>query len=411
MNEFDIVVIGAGAAGIAAAHAARAAKLTCQVLEANDRVGGRAFTDTASLSQPFDHGCQWLHAASINPLVPLADRLGIRYSKPPFAFRIHDGRWWLNDTLVAEFVAAMQAAYGRMDEVGRAGNDVAAATCLDPADRWTAAFRRNYTSYMAAPPEEVSVYDTSRFAHTDENWPVDDGFGSLFQRLAEGHEIRTHCPAKSVDWGSDQIMVGTPQGMLFARAVIVTVSTAVLAAERVKFFPLLPDWKQAAIAQVPLGFAEKIALEFQPDPFLGLETHFAVMDWAGAPPGGFLVHPFGRPVATLFLGGATARDLATGPEEAAVDFAKETLKTLFGADVARKVTRSKATRWAAEPLVGGAYSVLRPGGGEARAQLAEPVADRLFFAGEATSPDAFSTAHGAWQSGFAAVAAVKKVLG
>lgn len=206
-------------------------------------------------------------------------------------------------------------------------------------------------------------------------------------------------------------MVGTNQGMLFARAVIVTVSTAVLAAERLKFFPLLPDWKQAAIAQVPLGFAEKIAFEFQADPFIGLETHYAVMDWEGAPPGGFLVHPFGRPVATLFLGGATARELGSGPEEAAIDYATENLKKLFGADIARKISRSKTTRWSGDPLIGGAYSVLQPGGGEARATLAEPVADKVFFAGEATSPDAFSTAHGAWQSGIDAVARIRKVLG
>lgn len=411
MNEFDIVVIGAGAAGIAAAHAARDAKLTCQVLEANDRVGGRAFTDTASLSHPFDHGCQWFHSASINPLVPLADRLGIRYSKPPFTFRIHDGKWWLNDNLTDEYVATMQAAYERMDQVGKAGNDVAAATCLDPANRWTPVFSRNYASYMSAPPSEVSVYDTARYAHTEENWPVDDGYGTLIARLAEGHDIRLTCRAKSVDWGGDQVMVGTPQGMLFARAVIVTVSTAVLAADRLKFFPLLPDWKQQAIAQLPLGFAEKTTFQFEPDPFVGLETHYAVMDWPDAPAGGFLIRPFGRPVATLFLGGPMARDLGLQPEDTVIDYAKEQLKTLFGAEILRKITRSKTTRWTAEPLIGGAYSVLKPGGGEARAALAEPVADKVFFAGEATSPDAFSTAHGAWQSGIDAVAAVKKVLG
>jgi monoamine oxidase len=255
MNEFDIVVIGAGAAGIAAARAAREAKLTCQVIEANDRVGGRAFTDTASLSRPFDHGCQWLHSASINPLTAFADRFGMRYSKWNFSFRIHDGSWWLNDTLADDYMASMHAAYERMDQAGKAGRDVAAGTCLDPKDRWTELFSRNYTSYMSAPPSEVSVYDTSRYAQTDENWPVDDGYGALIARLAEGQEIRLMCRAKSVDWGGDQIMVGTPDGMLFARAVIVTVSTAVLAAGRVKFFPLLPDWKQAAIAQTPLGFA------------------------------------------------------------------------------------------------------------------------------------------------------------
>ena len=106
-----------------------------------------------------------------------------------------------------------------------------------------------------------------------------------------------------------------------------------------------------------------------------------------------------------------AQDLGTGPAEAAIDYAKENLKKLFGADILKKITRSMMTRWTADPLIGGAYSVLTPGGGEARAALAEPVADKVFFAGEATSANAFATAHGAWQSGIDAVEAVKKVLG
>ena len=81
------------------------------------------------------------------------------------------------------------------------------------------------------------------------------------------------------------------------------------------------------------------------------------------------------------------------------------------ANIARKIARSKTTRWSGDPLIGGAYSVLKQGGGEARATLAEPIADKLFFAGEATSPNAFATAHGAWQSGSDAVAAVKQALG
>jgi monoamine oxidase len=410
-NEFDLIIIGAGVAGIAAAHAARDAGLNAIVLEAQDRVGGRAFTDFESFSQPFDHGCQWLHAASINPLRPIADRLGFRYRRGEIDFRIHDGHWWLNDSIAAEYAAMYTATYERIDAAGKAGEDVSCESRIDPASRWAQLFRQSFAPYISAEPRNASTFNLARYADTGENWPVEDGLGALVKALAEevkrSIEIRLSCPVKSIDWGSQDVMVGTLDGMLFAKAALVTVSTAVLAGERLKFFPLLPDWKHEAIAKLPLGYAEKIAFEFTGDPFLGLETHFAMMDWPDAPMGTFHIHPFDRPMATLYLGGVQCRDLALAGEAAMLAYGRETLAKLFGADILRDVRASKATGWTTNACIGGAYSVLVPGGGEARAALAQPIEDKLFFAGEATSPDAFQTAHGAWQSG---LDAMKRIL-
>ena len=123
------------------------------------------------------------------------------------------------------------------------------------------------------------------------------------------------------------------------------------------------------------------------------------MDWPEGPTASFNIHPFDRPMATLYTGGELARGLGLAGEAAMIDYAKDLLGKLFGAEVVREITRAKATRWTADPCIGGAYSVLVPGGGEARSALARPLSGKLFFAGEATSADAFSTAHGAWQSG------------
>jgi monoamine oxidase len=406
-NEYDLIIIGAGAAGIAAAHAARDAGLNAIVLEAQDRVGGRAFTDYEAFSLPFDHGCQWLHAASINPLRPIADRLGFRYRRGEIDFRIHDGDWWLNDTIAAEYAAMYTATYERIDTIGKAGEDVSCESCIDPASRWAQLFRQSFAPYISSEPRNASTFNLARYKDTGENWPVEDGLGALVKTLAEevkrSVEIRLSCPVKSIDWGSEAIMVGTLDGMLFAKAVLVTVSTAVLAGERLKFFPLLPDWKHEAIAKLPLGFAEKIAFEFTGDPFAGLESHFAMMDWPDAPMGSFHIHPFDRPMATLYLGGVQCRDLALAGDEAMLDYGRETLTKLFGADILKDIRGAKATGWTTNACIGGAYSVLVPGGGEARAALAQSLDDKLFFAGEATSPDAFQTAHGAWQSGLDAM--------
>jgi len=410
-SEYDLIIIGAGAAGIAAAHAARDAGIRAIVVEAQDRVGGRAFTDFESFSEPFDHGCQWLHAADINPLTPLAEQLGFRYRRDPIQFRIHDGDWWVNDRIVADYHVMSEATYGRMHEEGNAGHDIAASACIDPKSRWAKLFRQGFTPYISTEPEHVSVFDISRDGNTGVNWPVASGMGALIAALANqverAVEIRLSCPVKSIDWGSDGVMVGALDGMLFAKACLVTVSTAVLAGERLKFFPLLPDWKQQAIAQLPMGFAEKVGFEFKDDPFAGLDMHFALMDWPDGPTAAFNVHPFDWPMATLYSGGELARDLAHAGSDAMIEHARGLLSRLFGAAVLKDIVRAKATGWTINPYIGGAYSTLRPGGGEARAALAQPLAEKLFFAGEATSPDAFATAHGAWQSG---LGAVKQIL-
>jgi monoamine oxidase len=406
----DLVIVGAGAAGLAAARAAREAGLNIEVVEAAARIGGRGYTDMTSFPAPFDMGCQWLHAASINPYTKAADALGFRYRKDPFVYRIHDGKWWLNDQMVAEYGASLGATYDRIAALGDAGKDVPAAEAIDPADPWGPLFRRAYTGYMAWPPEEVSTYDTSRFRFTEEDWPVEDGYGALVAAEGADIEVNLDCPVKSIDWGSDEVMVGTAKGMIFCRAVLVTVSIGVLQAERIKFFPLLPDWKLDAMGRIRMGHAEKVGFWLKRDIFAGMGPHFTMLNWDGAPTAGFVCKPFDRPMLALFASGPFARDLFAQGADAAIAEAKVLAAKVFGADVLKEITAAKATNWVSDPLTLGAYSVLSPGGGEARAELARPVENRVFFAGEATSVDGFSTAHGAYNSGLAAVASIAKAL-
>src|ERR1700742_2517844 len=95
MSDVDLIIIGAGAAGLAAARTARETGLTCHLLEASHRIGGRAYTEELAPGIPFDLGCHWMHSASLNPFVPIADRLSFHYRKNgawrPNAFK--DGRW------------------------------------------------------------------------------------------------------------------------------------------------------------------------------------------------------------------------------------------------------------------------------------------------------------------------------
>jgi len=409
-SSCDLVIIGAGAAGLAAADAAAKAGLRVKLLEAMDRIGGRAFTDTVSLPTPFDHGCQWLHSAGINPFREEADKRGFRYWKMPFNIRIHDGKRWLSDDATEAYWAFVHATFNRIKAAALAGDDRAAAAFVDPDNPWARLFARDYAGYLAASPAHSSAYDTGRYNNTQEDWPVENGYGALIAATYAHVPVHLNCPVESIDWNGSEITVGTANGVILCRAALVTVPISILKEGRLNFLPQLPDWKCHAIDRIEMGYAEKVAFWLKRDPCPGIDMHFAMPNGPDAPDAAFQVKPYGRPMITLFAAAHFARDLFAQGEQAAIAEAKELLGDVFGADIVRDVVAAKATQWVANPWVRGAYSVLSPGGGEARAELARPIDDRLFFAGEASSPDAFTTAHGARQSGLDAAKAIAQAL-
>lgn len=180
--------------------------------------------------------------------------------------------------------------------------------------------------------------------------------------------------------------------------MIVTVSTGVLSAGGIRFEPGLPASKAEALAGLPMGDAEKIALRLTDGALPTPEnTYLSLLDRDGA--FGFHLRPFGLPLAVAYTGGALARRIAGGPEAAAVDLARQRLAAALGTDVAARVEAGTRTRWRLWDGAAGSYSAARPGCHHLRATLAQPVGQRLFFAGEATDSTSFATAHGAWQSG------------
>ena len=409
-GTLDLVVVGAGAAGLAAGRAAAAWGLACAVIEAKHRAGGRAYTEWQSFGTPFDHGCQWLHSGSINPFARIADRYGVRYLKTAHDGRYHDGRAWLPPAENEAALAAVHAGFEAVEAAGAAGRDVAAADALDPAMPYRLFFDRAYTGYMAAEPERVSAFDSSRYRDTGENWPVVDGYGALVVRHGAAVPVAFDCPATRIDWSGPGVRVETPRGTLAARAVIVTASTGALANGRLAFHPALPAVTAAALHALPMGTANKIGVAFDRDPFGGVPPHFVQLGGAGRAGATFQVAPFGRPMATAYLGCRLAVELEADGPAAMIAYARESLGKLYGSAILDRIVAARPTAWQGDPWIAGAYSVARPGQGNARIALAEPVADRLFFAGEAASFDAFATAHGAHLTGEAAVAAVRRLL-
>lgn len=407
MTETGVVVVGAGAAGLAAGLRLAERGVPFVVVEAKDRVGGRAFTDTAAFGVPFDHGCHWLHSASLNPFRTIADRLGFRYTEgSKFKMRrlLLDGRRADAATAEASW-QALEAALDAVHAAGAAGRDVAAADVMPDPGRWRPLVDHWFGLFASQPPEKVSTLDLHRYRDTLENFPVLDGYGALVAANAASVPVRLAVRATRVDWSGSHVAVETSAGTLRAASAIVTLPTNVIAGGGLAFTPALPADVGEAFAACPCGSAEKVAflldrpIEAEPDS--GSTTVFQAGD-PPRPPVALLVNHAGRPLVVGHIGGDAAAALERAGPAAMADLVAGALADAYGSDVRRRIVATVTTGWTSDPDIRGAYSCALPGKADLRARLAEPLGERLLFAGEAVSADFFSTAHGAHLTGLAA---------
>jgi monoamine oxidase len=419
LSDYDIAIVGAGAAGLAAARTACDLGLGAVVLEAKGRVGGRAHTESASLGIPFDHGCRWLHSAGRNPFVGIARRLGYAPFLEQRVRQVFLGDRRSDEAETADWADFAQRNFKAMEMAGEGGLDVPAAQVIERGQRWSALFDAWCAMMTAFNTDAVSTLDYARYVDTKENWVVREGFGALIAHYGAGLPVTLNAPVTRISWSGpgsgtrsgSGVRLETPQGTVGARAAIVTVSTAVLAGGAIRFDPALPDRKQAAIEAVPMGAANKIGFALRRDVFGDPAGRFSIFSSDKADAMHFHVRPCGEPVVGAYVGGRVADALEKDGPDAMKALAMERLKAIFGAGIEKEVTGSVATAWRGDAAIGGGYSMARPGQAHRRADLATPLADRLFFAGEATSIDFYSTAHGAYFSGVAAAEAAGRVLG
>lgn len=409
---YDVAIIGAGAAGIGAALVARALGLSFIVLEAMDRIGGRAFTEPTTLGAPWDAGCFILHSASENPLARVAERLGVSFLKGIVRrWRVLDRDRVGAQAEAEALLAYYEECWDRIDSAAAAGRDVACADVLDRTHPFWPQFAHRCAVFQGVDPEEASTLDHLRYRDTHENWPVADGYGTLIARIAEGVPVRLNTPVTTIDHGASPLRLDTPAGSIRARAAVLTASTGVLAADVIHFEPALPDWKIRAIDAVPIGFADKIAFAFPPGALDAEPNDYLHVLTGSRRTLGFHLRPFGYDYASGYVGGSTARSLAEASDDEAFAFAMEKLVAVLGSSIATRVTARRRTRWGREPFIRGGYSATRPGEALARTALAEPLSGRLFFAGEAAAPAFFSTAHGAYLSGIDAATRAAGAIG
>jgi monoamine oxidase len=409
-SDYDVVIIGAGAAGIAAARRLVERRLSVLLLEARDRVGGRAHTAATDVFLPVDLGCEWLHSADRNELTRIARDRGFTVDEklPDWGTRLR--RAGASPEEEREWYATRNAFTARLDAAAAEGEDRAAASLLAPGNRWNGLLGAISTWANGTELEKVSVHDHARYADSGVNWRLREGYGALIASLAAGLPVALGNPVHAVDHGASPIRVAAARGSMTARAVLVTLPTALIAEAAVRFTPALPAEKRAAAAGLPLGLADKLFLALSGDgPDLAPDSH-VVGRLDRVATGSYQIRPYGRPLIAGYFGGALARELEIAGSAAMADFAAAELAGLFGNGIRRQLRLLAASAWASDPFARGSYSCALPGHAEARAILGAPVDDHLFFAGEAVAPEYFSTAHGAYQSGLVAAEAITRVL-
>lgn len=399
-SDVEVVVVGGGAAGIAAARRLVEASIDCLLLEARPRLGGRAWTVHDESGHALDLGCGWLHSADRNPWRRVAERASAAIDKtaPPWKRPALEVGFPLAEQ--DDFQSAVATFFARAEHAAQREDDIAASTLLDPSSRWNGLIDAVGTYISGVDLDRLSVKDLDRYRDTGINYRVNQGYGTLIGGYGAGVPVALDCPAHGIDHGGRRLRIDTAGGAIAADQVIVAVPSAVLATERPRFTPALPR-KIAAAAGLPLGLADKLFIAL--DGAEQFDSDIRVFGHTDRP-GTAVYHfrPFGRPMIEAYFGGGFAAQLEAEGEAAFFDFAVSELVHLFGGDFAGRLRPIRMHCWGRDPFALGSYSCALPGFADCRETLAEPVDDRLFFAGEACSKYDFSTAHGGWFTGVAA---------
>ena len=412
-TDLDVAIIGAGAAGIAAARRIAAANRRFVLLEASDRIGGRCVTDTATLGVPFDLGAHWIHRPDGSQLTGATQTTGFEIYAAPRGQTVRVGPRNARDSELETFIPSLVRARRAIVDAGRGRADGPAARVL-PADLgdW-----RSTIEFVLGPfacgkdLASVSVVDLARVPERDNDAFCRQGYGALIAKLAAGLPVRLSTPVSRIEWDRGGVEVVTAKGQVRARSAIVTVSTNVLTSGKITFKPEIARRQLDAAAALSLGSYDHIAFDMPRNP-MNLQRDDLVFEKSpGNRTAALLANVSGTSLQMVEVAGDFGRELSSKGEGAMIEFAREWIASLFGANAKNAIKRSYATRWNEDPFVLGAMSVAAPGSADARKILAEPFAGRVWLAGEALHETQWGTVNGAWESGQRTAEAALRQLG
>jgi monoamine oxidase len=409
----DVVIVGAGVAGLTAAKELQKAGRSFVVLEAQDRIGGRALVDATTFKVPIDYGAAWLHGVEKNPLVPIADGLGFHRVDTDL-----DGPIYVGNRLATEKESdacgeTWELLEKKLEEAAGRGHDPSPNDLVPKSVPCRELMLDNVGRFEAAVEiEQTSTIDAAEFDSGDDDF-LKEGIGSFVAKYGKDVPVRLKSAVTKIEYGADGVVAHVAGGeRVRAKRALITVSTGVLAARKIAFDPPLPEWKQDAIAGLPMGLLNKVVLQFKTDIFGDSKANsWTMWDGPGSDNIAWVIKPLDAPIAVAFYGAKQAVKFEKD-EAAAVAHAKQALRKMYGKRVDTEFEKHAVTKWGQNPWTLGSYSAARPHHSRMHAVMAKPVDDRVFFAGEACSRPVFNgSLAGAYESAVGASKLIEESLG
>lgn len=412
--DCDIAIIGAGAAGIAAARTAMAYGRSCIILEARNRVGGRVYTDH-TLGPHFDAGAAYIHFSNRNPWMREARRLGIetRLWRGWTHFEAWQDGQPLPPAYHEERLTGYEAFWRHLETLGgdfpdRSMADIAASLTEVQQGAITALSRLG----LGEEPSRLSVHDYMSQAEGPDHI-VPAGYGTLITAAAQGLPIKLNQIVRRITAERRGFTVATDESRLRARTVIVTVPIGVLKSGLIRFEPGLPNYIDQALDGLGMGALTKLVLAFDGERFGVAPGEDKIMLDA---PGGamtFECWPYDRNIVIAVTGGDGGRGLSTIGERDAIEVVSTLWSSIVGTDCRRHLIGGRLAAWWGDPFSEGGYATVKPGHFAARATLLESGIDGLYFAGEATAAGRFEAtmtvagaSYAGWDAAKRAIAAM-----
>ena len=418
VRNAEVLIIGAGMSGLAAARTLADKGVSAIILEARDRIGGRTWTDS-SLGLPLDLGASWIHGVTGNPVTKLAKEFNADTTPTDYengilfdadGSEISDSEYAEIEDLfesIYEEVAAMQEGTDDDMSLQQAFDEVLAERNLSEEELRKLQFYVHQETALeyGADPKDLSLWEWDQdevFGGKDVVFP--NGYNQITNGLAQGLDIRLNEKVTRISYGADGVEVETSSGTFGGEKAIVTLPLGVLKQASVKFEPSLPESKRTAIDRLAMGVLNKVYLKF-PKIFWNEEIeNFGYLgktlgkwsDWMS------FVPYVGAPVLMAFHGGEKGFALEKLSDDEIIAGAMKTLRVIYG-EAVPEPEGYLITRWGKDPYSFGAYSHIPPfASGDDYDALFEPVDGVLYFAGEATSRKYPATQHGAYLTGVAA---------
>lgn len=402
--DVDVVIIGAGAAGLAAAGTLMGRGAKVKVVEAANRIGGRAHTESETFGVPFDRGCTFQHVSHRNPFVKYAKKNGFDIGQmpdPDETSKVFVGEFEATQKQYKAMVGRESALRRAIARAGKSGRDISMRKAISRVKKneFTPLAEFWLRAGSGQELEDVSVKDW--WAGSDgKDFYCPAGYGTLVAHYGRKVPVELETTVSEIDWSGKGVKVTTSKGTITARYCIVTVSLGVLQAGNIKFTPQLPKWKIQALDGFNMGNFLNIGMQFKWPRVFTVEDNARM--WVNGEHDemlAFLSNMGGHGVSRATASGNLARDLEMAGEKEAIDFAMGRLVVAFGSLMPHKLKKATTTDWIGNPLTLGTWAFAKPGHASRRAALRKRVGRQVYFAGEACHKNMFATCHGALLSG------------